>query len=82
MPCDSIPSERGEGHLTADHEVHEIGLVLTGYSRGHTGLESARATLPAKCFSAATYWIFPLSREVRCAKTLQAHLYASCPTLL
>ncbi len=34
VPCDSIPSERREGHLTADYEVHEVSLTLTGLQPG------------------------------------------------
>jgi hypothetical protein len=34
VPCDSIPSERGEGHLAADYGVHEVSLVLTGLQPG------------------------------------------------
>ncbi len=34
VPCDSIPSERGEGNLPADYEVHEVKLTLTGLQPG------------------------------------------------
>ncbi len=34
VPCDSIPSERGEGNLPADYEVHEVSLTLTGLQPG------------------------------------------------
>jgi hypothetical protein len=34
VPCDSIPSERKEGHLAADYEVHEVSLTLTGLQPG------------------------------------------------
>ncbi len=34
VPCDSIPSERREGHLAADDEVHEVSLTLTGLQPG------------------------------------------------
>ena len=34
VPCGSIPSERSEGHLAADYEVHEVSLTLTGLQPG------------------------------------------------
>ena len=34
LPCDSIPSERREGHLAAGYEVQEISLTLTGLQSG------------------------------------------------
>jgi hypothetical protein len=34
VPCDSIPSERREGRLAADYEVHEVSLTLTGLQPG------------------------------------------------
>ncbi len=34
VPCDSIPSERQDGHLPADYELHEVKLTLTGLQPG------------------------------------------------
>ncbi len=34
VPCDSIPSERQDGHLPAGYELHEVTLTLTGLQPG------------------------------------------------
>jgi hypothetical protein len=34
VPCDSIPSERQDGRLPADYELHEVTLTLTGLQPG------------------------------------------------